>query len=141
MRRGRDDSAGQNRIDFDWCHRDRIIRDCVLAGLVDKHGDRVSMTTAKLVLSIIHSHGGGKEAWVSFTTLAGKAGKAERTVKRAVEALKKNGVLIVEYRLSPAGMPCNHYQIVWTELALLVPSRGQCHFRQRTVPVVAHKAY
>lgn len=119
----RKDDPAQKSIDFDWCRRDRTIRDCRIETLRDKHGDPVSMTTTKMVLTIINSHAGGREAWISFETLAGKVGKSLRTVKRAVEALCALGVLMAEYKQSAGGRPCNHYRIVWSELAILVPPR------------------
>ena len=121
LMRSRKQDAAQKSIDFDWCRRDRTIRDCQFQTLYDKHGDPVSMTSTKMVLMIINSHAGGREAWVSFKTLSEKSGRGLRTVKRAVEALVGAGVLLAEYRRSQSGRPCNHYRIIWSELAVLVP--------------------
>jgi hypothetical protein len=129
MGKVRKDDPRQTEINWRWCERDAIIRTCRIEGLRDKNGDPVSMTTAKLVLAIINSHAGNGEAWLSFETMAGEVGKKVRTVKRAVCAMQEKGLLIVQYKRSPVGVPCNHYRVVWSELAVLVPERtkrGEC---------------
>jgi hypothetical protein len=99
--------------------------------MTSKNGP-VSMTTAKLVLMVIDRHGRGREAWLSYDTLAAEVGRSARTVKRAVEALEAISVLAVTFKRSPSGAVCNHYRIVWNELALLRRTRVNCQEPDRS---------
>ena len=97
----------------------------------------VSPAACKAVLRAIDGFGRGREAWPSERTLAQVAGVSERTVKRAIRHLVNLSVLISERR-GPHTL--NHYRIVWTELALLVPGRTNCARPERSATVSERSA-
>lgn len=86
---------------------------------------RVSAAAMRHVLRVIDSHGRGREAWPSVNTIARETSLGARTVKRAIAALAAMSLLVITKRrpATGTGAPVNHYRIVWSELALLVPTR------------------
>jgi len=85
---------------------------------------RVSAAAMRHVLRVIDSHGRGREAWPGLQTIARETSLGVRTVKRAVAALADMSLLVITKRRPATGLvPVNHYRIVWSELALLVPTR------------------
>jgi hypothetical protein len=110
---------------FDWTRADQLdaldrsVLPCVK--IREGKGDReraVGVTSAamKSVLRSIDSFARGGEGWPSEHTLATQTGLSERTVRRAICALRELSVLCVERR---GRLTLNHYVIVWSELALL----------------------
>ena len=106
------------QTEFDFCRAEQL-------GMIDRWEPPgrlgVSSAACKAVLRAIDSFGRGREAWPSEATLAAVAGLSVRTVKRVVRALVDWSLLIVERR---GPMTVNHYRIVWSELALLMPERS-----------------
>lgn len=108
------------------------LREAVVPWGTTHDGSRCSPAALKSVLRVIDDHGGGREAWLGYETIAREAGISTRTAKRCVEVLVASSLLIVATRRSAAGVVCNHYRIVWNELDLLRPSRIQ-----RVAPLTA----
>ena len=109
----------QQQLDFDRGSQLALLRDAVLPSRTAKDGRGVSAAAQRAVLRVIDDHGRGHEAWLGFETIALESSHGVRTVKRAVEVLAAASLLIVQPRRCPAGVVCNHYRIVWSELALL----------------------
>jgi len=80
----------------------------------------------KAVLKSLDDFGRGHEAFPSVETIAQDVNYSERHVKRAIEGLE--GLSLITKNRKSRRMPdgqfanLNHYRIVWTELALLVPN-------------------
>jgi len=110
----------QKQIEIDWTRASQLaaLRDAALEPRLSADGKTVSAATQKLVLRTIDDHGRGREAWMSYETLAEECCLSTRTCKRAVEVLIEASLICVELRRCGAGFVCNHYRIVWTELAL-----------------------
>ncbi len=108
------------------------LREAVVPWGTTHDGSRCSPAALKSVLRVIDDHGGGREAWLGYETIAREAGISTRTAKRCVEVLVAGSLLIAATRRSAAGVVCNHYRIVWNELDLLRPSRIQ-----RVAPLTA----
>lgn len=119
---------------FEWERGSQLacLREAVVPWGITHDGSRCSPAALKSVLRVIDDHGGGREAWLGYETIAREAGISTRTAKRCVEVLVAGSLLIVATRRSAAGVVCNHYRIVWNELDLLRPGRVQ-----RVTPLTA----
>jgi len=109
-------SENQGRFDFDRAEQMGMIDRAALPAVKG-----ISNIVLGAVLRCIDSHGHGRESWPSVRTIAAKCRCGERTVKRALAALAELSLLVTTKRRSTAGAVCNHYRIVWSELALLIP--------------------
>ena len=83
-----------------------------------KHGG-VSAVLLKSVLKAIDDHGRGGQCYVKGETLRIEVGCKIAQLKRAIEALESLSLICRERKRTPKGTTCNHYRIVWNELALL----------------------
>jgi len=110
----------QTEFDFDRAEQLGLLAEAVLP-----RGLGVAPATAKSVLRCIDDFGRGREAWPSVRTLAVRSNVTERTIKRALAALVRLSLLVVVKRRNRLGTVSNHYRIVWSELALLVPARAK----------------
>ena len=116
------DSPGQLRIDWTRAQQLAAIRSAELLPVRVTEGTRVVSVTPlamKSVLKTIDDHGRGREAWLSYETLAVESGCSLRTAKRAVQGLQTLSLLCVRTPRSKREAHCNHYRIVWSELDLL----------------------
>ena len=106
----------QLQIDFARGEQLGILRDARLPRVPGVAG-----VSLKAVLRVIDDHGRGRTCWLLHATIAAEAEIGERTARRATRALAALGVLCVERRRIAGGSraSCNHYTIVWSELALL----------------------
>ena len=107
----------QQQIDFSRGEQLAMIRH---ARLVPPPGHRVTSATLKAALKAIDDFGRGRTCYATQETIASSTGYRSRsTIQRAVAALQELSVIAVATKASPAGLVCNHYTIVWSELALL----------------------
>ncbi|HUT10738.1 MAG TPA: helix-turn-helix domain-containing protein [Thermoguttaceae bacterium] len=123
-----DPSDPQRRFDFSRAEQLGILRDANLPPGKGRDGIGVTPVVLKAVLRAIDDHGRGRACWASQETLASEVGCSIRQLRRAIEALRDLGVLIVERRLVRAttSVSANHYTLVWSQLALLAqPKRDQ----------------
>jgi len=104
----------QQQIDWTRAEQLGLLRDALVA--TRRH---VSGAVQKAVLRSIDDHGRGGEAWLGYERIAAESGCSVRTAKRAVQALTDASLICVETRRSRGGTVCNHYRIVWSEVALL----------------------
>ena len=116
----------QQKLDFPRGEQLALLRAAVLPATVttatDRHGRPVGGVRGSLlkaVLKAIDDHGRGRECYVKVETLATEVGCSIPQLKRAIKALKSLSLVCCERKRTPKGPPCNHYRIVWTELALL----------------------
>ncbi len=124
QQRQRED-ARQNHFDYPRAEQLGYLRDCELPNVKTKDQGVVTGKLLKAVLTRLDDHGGGRECYLSAETIAAEAGMSLRHAKRAVEALRSLSLICAAPRRTPRGSVCNHYRIVWSELALL------CRPRQR----------
>lgn len=118
------DSIKQAEFDFNKADRLGWINEAELPTGQAVDGATVAPQTMKHMLRAIENHLGKNEwAWPSQLTLASELGCTERTIRRATEALEAMSLLITQRRKNPHGTVSLHYRIVWTELAMLEPSR------------------
>ena len=135
---------------FDWSRAEQLslIRRAEIPSPPAADGKRTTAAVLKGVLRVLDDHGGGRECWVSYETIAAEACCGVRTAKRAVEILESLSLICVQTRRARSGGRCNHYRIVWTELALLIPSEGNdaaeqpcpAHSERAAVAVMALQA-
>jgi len=106
----------QRQFDFARGEQLGLLRDARLPRVAGVAG--VAM---KGVLRVIDDHGRGRTCWLLHATIAAEAEISVRQARRATAALAALGVLCVERRRIAGGtrVSCNHYTIVWSELALL----------------------
>ncbi len=104
----------QQQIDWTRAEQLGLLRDAIVSPR-----RQVSGAVQKAVLRSIDDHGRGGEAWLGYERIAAEAGCSVRTAKRAVQALTDASLICVDTRRSASGVVCNHYRIVWSELALL----------------------
>jgi hypothetical protein len=115
-------------IDYDRGTQLAMLRDAELPALRG-----VSAVTAKAVLRIIDDHARrAGECWATQETIRQQIGaRSIKTVKRAIAALVDLSLITCDRRSLHRGrMSCNHYKIVWSELALLSNPRSNA----RAVP-------
>jgi len=116
--------SGQLEINFGYFDRQGLIKDAVLGLCATAGGANVSEAVLKAVLhSINDKYGANGEAWPSQSVIAREASVTRKTVSRAIDALVARSLLIRDLKKSPRGIVCNHYRIVWSELALLGSNR------------------
>lgn len=109
----------QQELDFPRGEQLALLRAAVLPATVrTKHGG-VRGSLLKSVLKAIDDHGRGRQCYVKAKTLAIEVGCSLPHIKRAIEALESMSLICRERKRTPKGPPCNHYWIVWNELALL----------------------
>ncbi len=117
---------GQAEIDFS----ERGVQLALLmkAQIPDVAGERGKGTGVrgwilKAVLRTIDDHGRGRAAWPAMKTIASEVQVSFGQVRRAIAGLKYLGLLCVNRKAvrssDPSRLTCNHYVIVWSELALL----------------------
>ena len=109
----------QRQIDFGRAEQRGLLRKAEIPAT----GGAAGMAL-KSVLRVIDDHGRGRRCWLKHETIAQEAGCSIRTAERATAALAELGLLCVERRrIAGAGCAtCNHYTIVWGELAILCRS-------------------
>lgn len=103
----------QTQIDYPRQSQLAMLRDCRLPKCKD-----VSPSLLKLLLKMIDDYGRGEDAWPTQDTLAEACCVEPRTIRRALTALMKLSLVIIE-RKNRYGKTLNHYRIVWSELDLL----------------------
>jgi len=109
----------QTELPFARAEQLAIVRKAVLAAYGQAAKTRVSARIQKAVLRVLDDHGApGRPCWLSYETIAAEAPCGVRTAKRAIDALRAQSLICTERRMTPAGVCCNHYTIVWSELAL-----------------------
>lgn len=109
----------QQELDFPRGEQLALLRAAVLPATVrTKHGG-VRGSLLKSVLKAIDDHGRGRQCYVKAETLKIEVGCSLAQVKRAIEALESMSLICRERKRTPKGPSCNHYRIVWNELALL----------------------
>jgi hypothetical protein len=111
----------QRMIDFSRGEQLTMLRTATIPrGKKANDGGTVRPSLLKLVLKLIDDHGGGREAFLSYATIAKEANCSTRTARRSIEILQRLSLLVCQKKRTRSGAACNHYRIVWTELALLV---------------------
>ena len=115
----------QRRLDFPRAGQLAILRDAQLPWGKGHDGIGVSPALLKGVLRAIDDHGRGRTCWARQRILASEACCSSRQLRRAIEALRELGLLIVKRRQVHAdGMvSANFYTIVWNDLALRARTR------------------
>lgn len=116
--------AVQQEFNWTYLQREVWINEAEIPRGVANDGTGVSPAVMTAVLHTINKHlGSNPDAWPGQELLASVAKISRRTVIRAVQALGRLSLLIVEQEDLPSGHRRNRYRIVWTELQLLEPSR------------------
>jgi hypothetical protein len=108
----------QLTIDFSRAEQLGFLRDVQFTATAAADGIRVKPLLLKAILRSIDDHGRGRTCYVNQATLAAEANCSLHQTKRAVAALASLGVLAIVRKQNPAGTVCNHYTIVWSELAV-----------------------
>lgn len=104
----------QQSLDFSRAEQLNLIRRFDPPNRKSKDGIGVSKIVLKSVLRVIDDHARGRSCFMKIGTISDEAHIRPRQAKRAIEILGDIGVLAHETHR------CNHYTIVWSELAVAV---------------------
>ncbi|MEZ6068297.1 MAG: helix-turn-helix domain-containing protein [Planctomycetaceae bacterium] len=100
-------------------HRERetLIGQLNLPRSLTTNNRTVSAKIVRAVLYRLHHYAGGNDwCWPSQSTLAETTDCAEKSVRRAVEAMERLGLIEVRRQRNSAGQVCNHYRIEWSAI-------------------------
>lgn len=119
--------ARQTLLDFGRAEQRGMLRDAALPECRSRDGKRVSPAHLAAALRVIDDHAAGRgECWLSYETIAAEMRVSVRTAKRSIECLESCSLICVETRRARgSNVVCNHYRIVWSELALRRQYRGE----------------
>jgi len=109
----------QTEFEFGRGEQLDILRRVRLVTRRGKDGITVSPKCQRAVLRVIDDHARpGRPAWISYGTIATESDYGVRTVKRAIEVLCDQSLLVLGKRRIGKTL-VNTYRVVWTELYLL----------------------
>ncbi|MFV0443672.1 MAG: hypothetical protein ACK5Q5_08890 [Planctomycetaceae bacterium] len=94
--------------------RAAVLRSIRLGRFVCRDGKGVSGPAQFAVLTVIADRAGAGEWWMDFEQLAAQSQLKPRQAKRAVEALKRRGIVRVRRRKNRTGQAVNHYRVNWS---------------------------
>jgi hypothetical protein len=110
--------------EFNWPRARQLstLRDCRIPNGHSADGKVVSSKILKAVLIAIDQFAGQeRECFAAIRTISENTGYSPRHTNRAIACLEAFSLITKEQRKNVFGLVTNHYRIVWSELALLVP--------------------
>lgn len=114
---------------FDFRERDKLLAAMCLPRAVPLPDGSASSAAMKAVLYRIHFHAkDGDESFPGVPSMAMATGLNEKTVRRAIAALKLLGIISVEFKRSEASrVVCNHYRFLMDEVLRRQPGAYTGH--------------